>query len=242
MATLILLRHGRTTANASGVLAGWTPETHLDDTGRTQASAIAESISAATTPVRLVTSPLVRCRETAAPLAERTGLVPEEHDGVGECHYGAWTGRPLVELSKEPLWKDVQEAPSGVTFPPSDAFEHESMRDMQRRAVETVRGIDAGVEQAHGASATWVAVSHGDVIKAVLADALGTPLDDFQRIVASPTSVSIVRYTSSRPFVLLMNHTHGGLRDVLTYQATSGSDATVGGSSGVTDTASGQPN
>ena len=85
-------------------------------------------------------------------------------------------------------------------------------------------------------------MSHGDVIKAVLADALGTPLDDFQRIVASPASVSIVRYTSSRPFVLLMNHTHGGLRDVLTHQATSGSDATVGGSRGVTDTASGQRN
>lgn len=233
MATLILLRHGRTTANASGILAGWSPQTHLDATGDAQAREVAVAICAATTPVRLVSSPLVRCLETVAPLAERTGLTPVQDDGIGECHYGAWTGRPLDELARDPLWKDVQERPSSVTFPSSDEFAHESLAHMQRRSVEAVRRIDAEVEREHGADATWVAVSHGDVIKAILADALATPLDDFQRIVASPASVSVVRFTKSRPFVLRLNHTQGGLRDVFEQQMTQGSDAAVGGSSGV---------
>lgn len=234
MATLILLRHARTTANASGVLAGWTPETHLDDTGRGQADAIAASIAEATRPVRIVTSPLVRCVETATPLVERTGVSLEQNDGIGECHYGAWTGRALTDLAKEPLWQDVQERPSAVTFPPSATFPHESMTQMQRRAVDTVRRIDAEVETEHGAEAAWVAVSHGDVIKSILADALGVNLDDFQRIVTSPASVSVIRYTTKRPYVLRMNHTDGGLRDVLNAATTSGSEATVGGSSGIT--------
>jgi probable phosphomutase (TIGR03848 family) len=124
--------------------------------------------------------------------------------GLTECDYGQWQGRSLKELVKEPLWKVVQTQPSAATFPGG-----ESMGAMQARVVEAVRRRDAAVERDHGAGAVWAAVSHGDLIKAVLADALGMHLDLFQRLQVDPASVSIVRYTATRPYVLAAN-THEG--------------------------------
>lgn len=231
MPTVIFLRHGRTTANAAGVLAGWTPDVHLDERGSAQAESAAQRIADVVTPARIVASPLVRCQETARPLVRVTGVRAETDEAIGECRYGAWTGRSIAELSKEPLWDVVQQRPSEVTFPPSDEFEHESMRAMQQRAVERVRAIDAEVAQTTAENTVWVIVSHGDVIKALLADACAMALDDFQRIVVGPASLSVVRYTSARPYVLRINDTGEGLKDVVASQTT-GQDATVGGSTG----------
>lgn len=204
MPTLLLIRHGRTTANASGTLAGWTPGVGLDEVGREQAQRLADRLGAL--PVsRVLTSPLQRTVETATPLAARLGLDVETEDDLGECRYGAWTGRPLAELAKEELWQTVQRAPSAAIFPASPEHEHESLAQMSARAVAAVRRRDAEVAQACGPSAVWAAVSHGDVIKAILADAMGTHLDSFQRIVVDPASVSVVRYTGGRPLVLVTN-------------------------------------
>jgi probable phosphomutase (TIGR03848 family) len=211
--TVLLVRHGRTSANASGTLAGWTPGIGLDDTGRAQAQALAGRL--ATVPLAaLVTSPLQRCQETAAELLAVPGPKGTARpatvidDRLGEARYGDWTGRPLKELVKEPLWRVVQAHPSAVTFP----GEHgESMLGMQLRAVEAVRQYDAAVGREHGDDAVWVAVSHGDIIKSLLADALGMHLDAFQRIVVDPCSVSVVRYTPLRPFALRINDTGGDL-------------------------------
>ena len=205
MATVILVRHGRTDANATGVLAGRLPGVALDGTGTGQADAVGERLAA----VRLadvVTSPLERCRQTARAITARQegGLRARTEKGLSECDYGEWQGRPLKELAKDALWRTVQSQPSAVTFPGG-----ESMRAMQDRAVAAVRRHDARVAAESGADAVWVAVSHGDVIKSLLADALGTHLDLFQRIHVDPASVSIVRYTESRPIVLATN-THAG--------------------------------
>jgi len=113
----------------------------------------------------------------------------------------------LKDLAQEPLWKDVQKSPSTVHFPDSDTFESESMTQMQERAVAAIRSFDAAIEAEHGPGAIWLAVSHGDVIKSILADAAGTTLDNFQRIVADPASLSIIRYTSAQPFLLRTNDT-----------------------------------
>lgn len=208
MAIMLLLRHGRTKSNADGVLAGWTPGIGLDDTGRAQAERVATRLAGVPVIGALV-SPLQRCQETAALALSGVAQAPDivTEDGIGECRYGAWTGRPLKELAKEPLWKDVQSAPSTVQFPTGDDFPGERMADMQHRAVAAIRAFDAAIESAHGPGAIWLAVSHGDVIKAVLADAAGTALDNFQRIVVDPASVSIVRYTSNQPFLLRTNDT-----------------------------------
>lgn len=200
MTTLVLARHGRTTANATGVLAGWTPGIRLDGTGREQATTMGRRL--AEVPVSaVVTSPLERCVQTAEALPGPR----HEEERLGECRYGAWTGRPLKELAADPLWKQVQEAPSTVTFPPADGYAHESLPDMQGRAVAAVTDWDARVRREHGEDAVWVAVSHGDVIKSVLAELLGAPLDRFQRIVVDPGSLSVVELTPAGPLVLRLN-------------------------------------
>ena len=153
----------------------------------------------------MVASPLQRTVETATPLAEALGLAVETEAGLEECRYGAWTGRPLKDLAAEDLWQTVQRAPSAATFPPSPEHANESLAQMSARAVAAVRAHDAHVRAEHGAQAIWAAVSHGDVIKAILADALGTHLDQFQRIHVDPASVSVIRYTSGRPLVLGIN-------------------------------------
>ena len=178
VATVLLVRHGLT-ALTGPVLAGHTPGVHLDDRGRAQAEALAGRLG----PVPLaavVTSPLERCVETAGALvAGRDGLVPEPDDRLGEVRYGDWTGRPLRELTKEPLWTVVQQHPSAAVFP---GPEGEGLAQTQARAVAAVREWDARVAAASGPDAVWLACSHGDVIKALLADALGLHLDLFQRI------------------------------------------------------------
>ena len=225
MATVILVRHGRTPANVQGILAGWTPGIGLDDVGREQAEKAGARLAA----LRLsavVTSPLDRTRETAGAIlaSQSRDVALHEDERVGECRYGDWTGRSLKDLSKDPLWKVVQGHASAVTFPGG-----ESMPAMQARAVDAVREWNARL----GDKAVYAVVSHGDVIKAVLADALGMHLDHFQRIVIDPASVSVVHYTTSRPFVLRVNDAAGDLATLQrrTRRKRSG-DAAVGGGSG----------
>jgi probable phosphomutase (TIGR03848 family) len=245
--TLVLLRHGRTTANVSGTLAGWTPGVHLDERGQEQAAAVAARLS--TLPIaHIATSPLERCQETAAAVAAVGGPPPKAgqprtprpapvaDERWGECQYGDWTGQPLSTLAKDPLWKVVQAHASAVTFPGG-----ESLRAVQARVVDAARETNARVAADHGDGAVWVAVSHGDVIKALLADALGMHLDEFQRIIVDPASVSVVRYTALRPFVLRVNDTGGDLSGLAPPRARrrrgkakADSDAVVGGGAGAT--------
>lgn len=226
MATVILVRHGRSTANSTGVLAGRLPGVRLDEVGQGQARALAARLA----PVGLLaaaTSPLERCVETAqlALTGHSDALLLEEEAGLLECDYGEWSGRKITELAGEPLWRVVQEQPSHATFPGG-----ESLQQMSARAVACVRRRDGEVEERHGAGAVWLAVTHGDIIKAVLADAYGMHLDAFQRVVADPASVSIVRYTSARPYVVSTN-THAGDLSWLAAPPER-EDAVVGGGAG----------
>jgi probable phosphomutase (TIGR03848 family) len=232
VATVLLVRHGRTSANQSGVLAGRTPGVLLDDTGTRQVEAVGERIAAL--PVTaVVSSPLERCLLTAKAIVAARSDDPElsTDDRLTECGYGDWTGQELKKLAKDPLWKAVQGHPSGVTFPGG-----ESMRDMQARSVDAVRDWDRRLSEQHGPDTLWVAVSHGDVIKAILADALGTHLDNFQRIVVDPAAVSVVSYTPLRPFVVRYNE-HGDLSGLAVKKRRhrrkrASSDAAVGGGAG----------
>lgn len=227
MATVLLVRHGRTTANATGLLAGRTAGVSLDDVGRQQAARTAERIAAVPLAL-LVSSPLERCRQTARAVLQRQSTPPAQRidRSITECDYGEWQGRKLADLAKEPLWRTVQANPSAVVFPGG-----ESMQAMQSRAVGAVRRIDAEVTAEHGPDAVWVAVSHGDVVKSVLADALGMHLDLFQRIAVGPASVSVVRYGEQRPEVVATNTESGDLSWLAKAAAPTG-DAAVGGGAG----------
>lgn len=234
MATVILARHGRTTANATGVLAGRSRGVGLDDEGRAQARRAAARLREV--PIRsALTSPLQRCRQTVAVLLDEHPDAPSVRTerGLLECDYGEWQGAELKALAKHPLWRTVQEQPSAAVFPGG-----ESLLSMQARAVDAVRRHDATVEAEHGPDAVWLAVSHGDIIKSVLADALGLHLDLFQRIGVDPGSLSVVRYTRTRPYVLGTN-THDGdlawLRPPRRSRRRSRrADAAVGGGAGPT--------
>ncbi len=241
MPTVLLVRHGRSTANTAGLLAGRTPGVLLDEVGRDQVMALARRL--AVVPLAaVVSSPVERCLDTAAAVrsvdgprgrsARRPDLVVDER--LSECDYGAWTGRALKDLVKEPGWTVVQQHPSAAQFPGG-----ESLRQVQARAVDAVREHDARLRSEVGEHAVWVAVTHGDVIKALVADAVGSHLDTFQRIVADPASVTAVRYTPTRPFLLRLNDTGGDLAGLVPPARRRGrsrtadsSDAVVGGGAG----------
>lgn len=230
MSTLLLVRHGLT-ALTGPVLAGRTPDLHLDERGEKQAAAVAARIAAIPL-TAVVTSPLERCIETAERISvaqQEAGRVPQwsVDERLIECGYGQWTGRPIKELVKEPLWKVVQTQPSAARFP-----DGESLSEVSARAVAAVREWSARL----GPDAVWVACSHGDVIKAILADALGLHLDQFQRIAVDPASVSVVRYTDTRPYVLRSNDVGGDLSafapPAKRRSRRRATDATVGGGAG----------
>ena len=212
MTTVLLVRHGLT-ATTGHVLTGWTPGIPLD---------------------AVVSSPLERCQQTAAAIAAtRDGQQVITEDRVGECRYGDWTGQPLKKLMREQLWRVVQAHPSAVTFPGPGG---ESMPDMQHRAVAAVRDWNARL----GKDATYLICSHGDVIKAIVADSLGLHLDQCQRIQADPCSLTVIRYTPLRPFLVRMNDRGGGVDDLMPradghVRGAAHSDAAVGGGSGGAD-------
>jgi probable phosphomutase (TIGR03848 family) len=228
--TVVLLRHGRTTANTAGVLAGWTPGVRLDETGLTQVQAVAQRLAAVPL-AAVVSSPLERCQQTAGAVVADRELELQTDDRFGEARYGDWTGRPIKDLAKDPLWKIVQQHPSAAVFP---GPEGEGLAQTQARAVAGVREWNAKL----GPDAVWLACSHGDVIKAVLADAFGMHLDQFQRIVVDPASLSVVSYTETRPFVVRVNDTGGDVSGLIPpkkkrrSRRAAGSDAVVGGGAG----------
>jgi probable phosphomutase (TIGR03848 family) len=256
MTVVLLVRHGLT-ASTGKALTGWLPGISLDDRGRAQAAALAGRL--ARVPLAaIVSSPLERCIETAELIAsgqaaveraasgqvasgQATGqeagpqrdagaMAVQVDDRLGECKYGDWTGQSLRKLARDPLWRVVQAHPSAVRFPGPDG---EAMTAMQQRAVAAVREWNEKL----GNDVGYLVCSHGDVIKAILADALGMHLDFSQRIQVDPCSLSVIRYTTLRPFVLRMNDTGG---DAETLAGLAGhrareraeSDAQIGGGAG----------
>ncbi len=196
-ATMVLMvRHGQTPTTGS-TLPGRAKGLHLSDKGHEQAQRAADRIAALKKVTAVYASPLERTRETAAPIAKARGLKVTAERGLLECDFGEWTGEKLSKLNKLPEWSTVQRYPSGFRFPGGESFV-----EMQTRMCST---IDRLVARHPGE--TIVAVSHADTIKAALAQALGTHLDLFQRIVVSPCSISAVLYGSGGPAVLAANST-----------------------------------
>jgi len=231
--TLILLRHGKSTANGAGVLAGRTEGVQLDETGAAEAANLVQRLAGV--PIaEIVRSPMLRCEQTVAPLAADRGLTPLVEPELSEVDYGSWTGSALRTLAKEPLWRVVQAHPSAAVFPGG-----EGLAGMQARSVAAVRRHDTRIAAEHGPHAVWLACSHGDVIKAVLADALATHLDNFQRIMVDTCSISVVIYTETRPFVARVNDRGGDVAGLIPPKPrrrrrpkAPSSDAVVGGATG----------
>ncbi len=192
----LLVRHGRTPTTGD-VLPGRAPGLHLAEAGRAQAEAVADRLAGLEKVDAVYASPLERARETAAPIAKRLGLRVRSDRGLLECDFGEWTGARLAALRKLPEWKAVQRYPSGFRFPNGESFV-----EMQARITGTVNRL-----RARHPGGTLVLVSHADPIKAVVADAAGTHLDLFQRLVISPCSVTAIAFADGGPTVLTVNST-----------------------------------
>jgi probable phosphoglycerate mutase len=197
MTQVLLLRHAVNDFVKTGRLAGWTPEVHLNEEGRAQALAL--GIRLADAPLAAIySSPLERTMETAqAVAAHHPHLVIQTNEGVGEVRYGDWEGRSISELQGRKMWRMVQQTPSRASFPGG-----ETMRGVQIRAVEAVEALVA----AHPRDLIAV-VSHADLIKMLLAHYLGMHLDQFQRLVISPASISTLSLEYGRPYVGSINET-----------------------------------
>ncbi|HJP16188.1 MAG TPA: histidine phosphatase family protein [Acidimicrobiales bacterium] len=200
--TLVLyIRHG-STPTTGAVLPGRAPNLHLSDVGKEQAEAVAAHINAGqqfflSKKVSAVyASPMERAKETASPISKAVGLRVRTAEGLIECDFGKWTGKKLKDLFKLQDWRTVQSQPSQFRFPGGESF-----IEMQARVTSQVSDLVAKHR-----NETIICVSHADPIKAVLASALGTPLDLFQRIVVGPCSTSAVLYNENRPIVLTMNN------------------------------------
>jgi len=195
MALLLLVRHGHT-PTAGKILTGWQRGIHLTERGREQAQALSRRLEGL--PIAAIySSPLERCRETAAPLAAAGGVAVRAHRGLIETGYGEWTGRSIRQLTRTRLWRTMQRSPSSIRFPGG-----ESLRDVQARAVDAVEEIVG----AHP-NGTVVVVTHADVVRLLLAHFAGLHLDLFERFVVDPASVSAIAIHDGQPRVVKVNDT-----------------------------------
>lgn len=200
--TVILVRHGKTPTTGA-VLPGRAKGLHLGDEGIAQAERAAARIGELNI-AAVYASPMERTQDTAAPIAKATKLRIRTRAGLNECDFGEWTGKKLSDLRKKPEWATVQKYPSGFRFPGGESF-----AEMQARITGTINDLAA-----EHPGETIVAVSHADCIKAAVAQAMGTHLDLFQRIVVSPCSISVIMITAGGPVVLAVNSTGDNLKEL----------------------------
>ena len=195
MTLLLLIRHGHT-PTAGKVLTGWERGIHLTERGREQAEALVRRLDGI--PIAAVySSPLERCRETAAPLARHRGLPIQARRDLIEVGYGDWTGRSIRQLARTKLWRSVQHTPSAVRFPGG-----ESLQEVQARAMDELRRM----AEAHP-DATVAVVTHADVVRLALAQFAGIHLDLYQRLAVEPASVSTVALSDGLPRIVKVNDT-----------------------------------
>ncbi len=200
-ATVVLLvRHGLTPT--TGVkLPGRAPGLHLSDAGRRQAEIAAARIGKLPKVAAVYSSPITRARETGLPIARIRGLALRIDRDLAELDIGEWTGLSLKQAARRPEWETVQRNPSNFRFPDGESFP-----EMQTRMTSALGKIVA-----RHPGQIVVAVSHADPIKAAVAQALGTPLDLFQRIMIAPSSITAVAYRRAGPAVLTVNSLAGDL-------------------------------
>ena len=192
-ATVFLVRHAAHD-RVDRVLCGRMPGVGLGEAGRRQAEALARRFAGGGVDA-VWTSPLQRARETAEPIAARLGLSARASDALCEIHFGAWTGQAFDALRDDPRWRRWNEARASGRPPGGEA-----MAEAQARAAGEVERARA--EHPDG---RVVLVSHGDVIKAVLAGVLGLSLDAHARFEISPGSVSALAVWPGGGKVLSMN-------------------------------------
>ena len=197
---VLLVRHGLMPTTGIKLL-GRAPGLHLSDEGRRQAEAAAERIGKVAKIAAVYCSPITRARETAQPIGRAVKRALRIERDLADLDIGEWTGMSLKQAARRPEWETVQRNPSSFRFPGGESFP-----EMQTRMTSALGRIVA-----RHPGQIVVAVSHADPIKAAVAQALGTPLDLFQRIMIAPSSITVVAYRRGGPSVLTVNSLSGDL-------------------------------
>jgi probable phosphomutase (TIGR03848 family) len=218
MARIVLLRHAHSVANEKNLLAGRTPGIALSKTGRDQALQLVNRLGVITFD-EIAVSPMQRCRETIDPwLASgdvKCRVVTD--DSISEVDYGSWSGKSLASLRRKSQWKVVQDFPSQMVFP-----EGESLLEMQGRALSGFYRLNSVKGKG-----PRLLVSHGDVIKSIVAHCLGMHLDQFQRLVIEPASITIIDTDNGMSRLVRFNDAKGFLTS-----SSSSNQSAIGGSTG----------
>jgi probable phosphomutase (TIGR03848 family) len=195
----IFLRHGHSAANAAGTLTGQLPGIGLSKSGQKDAINLVDRIGAKRID-HLHLSPIERCQLTINPWLRSKNssslLSLQMVDGFTELDFGSWSGRKLSSLRREPLWKDIQDRPSTVTFPSGESF-----RGAQRRAVAAFEEV----KSIRGKDKTHLIVSHSDTIKLIVAHSLGMKLDNFQSLTINPASFTVFKGEGKNLSMLTIN-------------------------------------
>lgn len=195
MPTVLLIRHA-TTPTTGKRLYGRKPGVELSDEGREQAQRAADHL-AGTKLAAIYTSPLERTQQTARIIAKPHKLRIRVREGLNEVDYGDWTDRLLSQLRKRKDWQVIQQTPSRFTFPNG-----ESLRGAQSRFVDAVEELVAN----HRAKDVIAVVSHADLIRMAIAHWSGSHLDQFQRLMVSPASITTIHLPhDGQPFVVSTN-------------------------------------
>ena len=194
---IIVVRHGRTASNASGLLLG-RQDPPLDEAGRAQAAAMAATLAGID---RVVSSPLLRTRQTAEAVAEVAGTEVEVDERFIELDYGEWDGRPVADVAVEE-WAEWQ---ADLGFAPPGG---ESLASLGARVRE---GLDELVAEARDRDV--VVVTHVSPVKAAVAWALGVGDETSWRMFVTPASIAriAVRGDGSRSLLSFgeVAHLHG---------------------------------
>ena len=194
MPIIYLLRHAQSLANTKGILAGQDNSVELSKKGAKEANEIVgylESLKIA----KVYCSPLTRCVQTITPFMTKNPKIEFEIEPrLIEMNYGKWSGRKLSSLAKDSRWKNVINKPSTFTFP-----EGESFKQMRTRVDRLLADLAL-----HNGSI--LLITHGDIIKMMLASTLNLPIDRFQAFVAEPASISTIRIEKKSKTVLQTNH------------------------------------
>ena len=216
-ASIYLLRHGHSTANAKSVLAGRDFKVKLSSVGEKQAVAVANELSDKKF-AKIYSSPLPRCMQTVEPLAKKLKIDIQISEGLIEMEYGDWSGKKLSLLSRNKLWGTIQSRPSLVRFPNGESF-----LEMQSRAIEAVSKLAIPGKSV-------LLCSHGDVIKAIVAGFLGLHLDKFQSLSIDPASITVIDLVNGSARLRLLNDT--SFLKELKFTGSPDSKLNLGGGSG----------
>jgi probable phosphoglycerate mutase len=196
MSTILLIRHAENDYVKKGRLAGRLPGVHLNDNGREQAQALADKLAGASIKA-VYSSPMERAMETAEPIAKTLGLEVIPREGLLETNYGEWQNKTLKSLYRRKLWRVIQNSPSLARFPSGESFAEAQLRIHQE--IETLRSQ-------HAPKDIIVCVSHADPIKLVVAYYTGLPLDNFQRLIVAPASITALSINEAGSHLLTLNY------------------------------------